>query len=89
MPPTKKRRLVNPEAAPGIGKRLLLETFPLLLSTTDLKIGHILHVYVTSGNSSLVDRETLKDPVTSPTGDFAECQYQKTCKEICKIQKTW
>ena len=89
MPPTKKRRLVNPEAAPGIGKRLLLEKFPLLLSTTDLKNGHILHVYVTSGNSSLVETERhLKTQLPGPT-DFAECQYQKTCKEIRKIQKTW
>ncbi|XP_029113602.1 uncharacterized protein LOC114912179 [Scleropages formosus] len=54
MPPKKRRNLiVNAHAQPGVGRRHLNENFSTLPATsTELKKGHVLHLYVSAAGSN-------------------------------------
>ena len=51
MPLNKKRKVV-PEREPEIARSYLIENFLFLPSAADIKIGHIVYVYVSAGNWS-------------------------------------
>ena len=77
MPP-KKRRLVNPAAQPGVAKQYLEKNFSSFPREHDeVRNGHLLYVYVTSGQYSRAecDRQ-LKTLVISNLGSqYAEADY--------------